>query len=151
MNLLLSEAAKFPFLLVSITCVAGELKLDKIRFPQNCEISLTAEIVNVDDDPAAGDVRSGEGSVTLTSTGPSAEMYGDCLGVFDYLQQHKDSPAYRQRHSGDNSGTVTWCPTSPRAALRDGFNKSSWRYGVTGRFCTEEWHDGDIIVTGHGH
>ena len=39
----------------------------------------------------------------LTSTGPSAERQGDGLGVFDYLQQHNDSPAYIQRHSVANT------------------------------------------------
>ena len=35
----------------------------------------------------------------LSSTGPSAKWQGDSLGVFEYLQQHNQSPAYRQRHS----------------------------------------------------
>ena len=35
----------------------------------------------------------------LSSTGPSAEYHGDCLGVFDYVQQYNNSPAYRQRHT----------------------------------------------------
>ena len=35
--------------------------------------------------------------VVLSSTGPSAEYFGDCLGVFDYVQQYNNSPAYTQR------------------------------------------------------
>ena len=35
----------------------------------------------------------------LSSTGPSAEYRGDRLGVFDYVQQYNNSPAYRQRHT----------------------------------------------------
>ena len=35
----------------------------------------------------------------LSSTGPSAEYHGDKLGVFEYLEQYNDSPAYRQKHS----------------------------------------------------
>jgi len=41
-------------------------------------------------------------SVVLTSTGPSAEYRGCCLGVFDYIMQYNNSPAYRQRHSVAN-------------------------------------------------
>ena len=37
--------------------------------------------------------------MVLSSTGPSAEWQGGSLGVFEYLQQHNNSPAYRQRHS----------------------------------------------------
>ena len=37
--------------------------------------------------------------VVLSSTGPSAEYRGECLGVFDYVQQYNNSPAYRQRHT----------------------------------------------------
>ena len=42
----------------------------------------------------------------LSSTGPSAEWQGGVLGVFDYLQQYKDSPAYRLRHSADLKGII---------------------------------------------
>ena len=41
--------------------------------------------------------------VVLTSTGPSAEGQGSCLGVFEYLQQHNNCPAYRQRHTVANT------------------------------------------------
>ena len=37
--------------------------------------------------------------VVLSSTGPSAEWRGGRLGVYDYVKQHNNSPAYRQRHS----------------------------------------------------
>ena len=37
--------------------------------------------------------------LVLSSTGPSVEARGNLLGVFDYLQQYNNSPAYRQRHS----------------------------------------------------
>jgi len=47
------------------------------------------------------EARSGEGSsqsstssVTLTSTGPSAEWWGSGLGVFDFLQEYNTDPAY---------------------------------------------------------
>ena len=39
------------------------------------------------------------------------------------------------------SGSVTWCPTSPRAALSHRFNQSSWQYSDG-----EVWKDGDIRV-----
>ena len=55
--------------------------------------------------------------VVLTSTGPSAEWCGDRLGVFEYLQQHNNCPAYRQRHTVANtqpqylykSDVGAWC------------------------------------------
>ena len=37
--------------------------------------------------------------ILLSSTGLSPESVGDKLGVFDHLQQHHNSPAYRQRHT----------------------------------------------------
>lgn len=42
----------------------------------------------------------------LSSTGPSAEYHGDELGVFVYVQQYNNSPAYRQRHTV--AGTQPW-------------------------------------------
>ena len=41
--------------------------------------------------------------MVLTSTGPSAEYQGSCLGVFDYYKQWNKCPAYRQRHSVANT------------------------------------------------
>jgi len=35
----------------------------------------------------------------VSSTGPSAEKQGESLGVFKYLEQYNNSPAYRQRHT----------------------------------------------------
>ena len=55
--------------------------------------------------------------VVLSSTGPSAEYHGDCLGVFDYVQQYNNSPAYRQRH--------TVAGTQPKYLYKDGY----WRVG----------------------
>ena len=55
--------------------------------------------------------------VVLSSTGPSAEYRGDCLGVFDYVQQYNNSPAYRQRH--------TVAGTQPKYLYKDGY----WRVG----------------------
>merc|ERR1711874_270513 len=37
--------------------------------------------------------------IVLSSTGPSAEYQGGCLGVFEHVQQYNNSPAYRQRHT----------------------------------------------------
>ena len=53
----------------------------------------------------------------LSSTGPSAEYHGDCLGVFDYVNQYNNSPAYRQRH--------TVAGTQPKYLYKDGY----WRVG----------------------
>jgi len=36
------------------------------------------------------------------------------------------------------SGSVTWCPTSPRAALNQRVNMSSWQYSDSG-----DWQDGE--------
>ena len=33
--------------------------------------------------------------VVLSSTGPSAEYQGDCLGVYEYQEEYNNSPAYR--------------------------------------------------------
>ena len=52
--------------------------------------------------PAGGSSKTTAASVVLTSTGPSAEYRGYFLGVFDYLQQYNNGPAYRQRHSVAN-------------------------------------------------
>ena len=35
----------------------------------------------------------------LSSTGPSAELWGGMMGVFEYVQQFNNSPVYRQRHT----------------------------------------------------
>jgi len=53
--------------------------------------------------PGEGSSQSSTDSVILTSTGTSAEYQGDRLGVFDYLQQYNECPAYRQRHSVANT------------------------------------------------
>jgi len=37
--------------------------------------------------------------IVLSSTGPSAERHGGSLGVFEYLKQYNNSPAYRQKHT----------------------------------------------------
>jgi len=37
--------------------------------------------------------------LVLSSTGPAAERQSGSLGVFDYLKQYNNSPAYRQRHT----------------------------------------------------
>ena len=37
--------------------------------------------------------------LVLSSSGPSSEHHGDCLGVFEYHLQLNDCPAYRQRHT----------------------------------------------------
>ena len=40
------------------------------------------------------------GSVlVLSSSGPSAEYHGARLGVFEYLQQYNNIPAYRKRQT----------------------------------------------------
>ena len=39
------------------------------------------------------------------------------------------------------SGSVTWCPTSPRAAICRRLDISSWQY------LRKDWQDGDIRVT----
>ena len=49
--------------------------------------------------------------IVLSSSGPSAEHQGGTLGVFEYLQQHNNSPAYRQRH--------TVADTQPRYLYRN--------------------------------
>ena len=67
--------------------------------------------------PGEGSSQSNTASVVLTSTGPSAEYQGSRLGVFDYLQEYNNFPAYRQRHSVANtqpnylyrSDFGTWC------------------------------------------
>lgn len=53
----------------------------------------------------------------LSSTGLSAEYYGDKLGVFEHVQQYNNSPAYRQRH--------TVAGTQPKYLYKDGY----WRVG----------------------
>ena len=53
--------------------------------------------------PGGGSLQqSSTASVVLTSTGPSAEIIGSCLGVFDYHMQWNNCPAYRQRHTVAN-------------------------------------------------
>ena len=42
--------------------------------------------------------------IVLSSTGPSAEFCDGVLGVFEYLEQYNNSPAYRQRHSVAGTG-----------------------------------------------
>ena len=87
--------------------------------------------------------------MVLTSTGPSAEWWGSCLGVFDYLQQYNNSPAYRQRHSVANTlprylyrhDCGYWCVseelgTSSRGLLNrtqtDSVPNTNWLYYVFG-------------------
>ena len=41
--------------------------------------------------------------VVFSSKGPSAASVGDCLGVYEYLQEHNNCAAYRQRHSMANT------------------------------------------------
>ena len=57
----------------------------------------------------------------------------------------KDTPDY----DGDirlESGCVTWCPASPRAAVSHSRNISSWRY-----LKYIDWHEGDIRVACDTH
>merc|ERR1719436_1905019 len=42
--------------------------------------------------------------IVLSSTGPTAERHGGSLGVFEYLEQYNNSPAYRQRHTATLAG-----------------------------------------------
>ena len=57
--------------------------------------------------------------LVLSSTGPSVESRGNLLGVFEYLQQYNNSPAYRQRHSVAG--------TQPHHLYRD--DEGNWAVG----------------------
>ena len=57
--------------------------------------------------------------VVLSSKGPSAEWWGGCLGVFEYLEPHNNSPAYRQRN--------TVAGTRPHYLYRD--HGGDWHVG----------------------
>ena len=45
------------------------------------------------------------------------------------------------------SGSVTWCPTSPEAAISHRDNISSWRYKEWHQWRGGKWRIGDICVT----
>ena len=72
--------------------------------------------------------------VVLTSTGPSTQWQGSRLGVFEYLQQHNNCPAYRQRHTVANTqpGYLykddggAWCvgPVLGESSLRGLLNRT---------------------------
>merc|ERR1711953_80383 len=72
---------------------------------------LNMSLININLSPEAG-TEAGSSQpqppapplIVLSSRGPSGERQGGSLGVFDYVEQYNNSPAYRQRHTATLAG-----------------------------------------------